>query len=114
MHNGRVSYLELLQATLHQGAALPRALESLRAAGASPMEAAAAVQQATGKSWDEARDAVAQSRAWVGPRSGALPAGATRNWYGAIGQHGRSGHGALSVLPHLWRPTPRPSSQPSR
>jgi hypothetical protein len=26
-----------------------------------------------------------------------------REWYGAIGQHGRSGHGSASVLPHLAR-----------
>ena len=115
MHNGSVTYPELLQTALDQGVALPRALEFLRGSGASPMEAALAVQEATGCSLDAAREVVSQSRAWVGPRSGAQPAGTPpRHWYGAIGQHGRSGHGALSVLPHLWRPVPRTSSQPSR
>ncbi|MGZ5179009.1 MAG: hypothetical protein ACXWC6_12725 [Ramlibacter sp.] len=98
-----MTYPDLLQAALDQGTPLVRALETLRGTGASPAEAAAAVQQVTGCSRDEARQAVAQSRAWSGPRSGALPGAATRAWCGAIGQHGRSGHGASSVLPHLAR-----------
>ena len=107
MHNERVSYRDLLQTALEQGIPLPRAMEYLRGSGASPLEAASAVQEATGRTWAEAREVVAQSRAWAGPRSGVVPAAKPREWYGAIGQHGRSGHGALSVLPHLWRPAPR-------
>lgn len=110
MHNARVSYCDLLRTALEQGISLPRAMEYLRSSGASPLEAAGAVQEATGRSWIEAREVVAQSRAWAGPRSGAQPIARTREWYGAIGQHGRSGHGALSVLPHLWRPAPRAGS----
>lgn len=107
MHNGRVSYCKLLRTVLEQGVTLPRAMEYLRGNGASPLEAATAVQEATGRSWIESREVVAESRAWAGPRSGAQPVARPRDWYGAIGQHGRSGHGAVSVLPHLWRPAPR-------
>ena len=114
MHNLLVSYQDLLQSALDQGTSLSRAMEFLRSSGASPLEAAKAVQDATGRSWTESRKVVAESRAWAGPRSGALPVTKSREWYGAIGQHGRSGHGALSVLPHLWRPVPRSSNQPSR
>jgi hypothetical protein len=114
MHNASVSYPELLRSALDQGTSLSRAMEVLRSSGASPLEAASALQDATGRSWTEARQVVAESHAWDGPRSGAVPATRPREWYGAIGQHGRSGHGALSVLPHLWRPTPRPTNQASR
>ena len=62
-----------------------------------------AVQSTTGLSPDEAREAVVHSRAWSGPRSGAHLHAGQREWYGAIGQHGRSGRGAASVLPHLGR-----------
>ena len=103
-HNGRVTYRELLQSTLEQGMPVEKALEFLRGSGASPMEAASALQEATGASFEEARDLVARTRAWSGPRSGVQPvANRSREWYGAIGQHGRSGHGAASVLPHLAR-----------
>lgn len=114
MHNGRVSYSDLLRTVLEQGVALPRAMEYLRGNGASPLEAATAVQEATGRSWVDAREVVAQSRAWSGPRSGAQPIPRPREWYGAIGQHGRSGHGAMSVLPHLWRPSPRQGNGSAR
>ncbi len=102
-----MTYRELLQTSLDLGLPVERALEFLRGNGASPMEAARAVQEATGTSFDEARALVARSRAWSGPRSGVQPASARpREWYGAIGQHGRSGHGAASVLPHLVRLAP--------
>lgn len=114
MHNRRVSYCDLLRSALEQGVTLPRAMEYLRGSGASPLEAASAVQEATGRTWIESREVVEQSRAWAGPRSGAQPVARPREWYGAIGQHGRSGHGAMSVLPHLWRPAPRPTKQPAR
>ncbi|WP_427913693.1 hypothetical protein ACPWT1_01610 [Ramlibacter sp. MMS24-I3-19] len=109
-----MSYSDLLRTALEEGATLPRAMEYLRGTGASPLEAASAVQEATGRTWMEAREVVAQSRAWAGPRSGALPVTKPRDWYGAIGQHGRSGHGAMSVLPHLWRPAPRTASGSAR
>jgi hypothetical protein len=114
VQNGRVTYGDLLRSLLDQGVPLARAMEFLRGSGASPLEAASAVQQATGRSADEAHAAVTESRAWAGPRSGIQPAARTREWYGAIGQHGRSGHGAMSVLPHLWRPVPRSTKQASR
>src|SRR5690348_7506438 len=62
----RVSYLELLQTTLKAGLSLDAGLEFLRGSGASPAEAAVAVQLAIGLPADEARDAVARSRAWAG------------------------------------------------
>lgn len=102
-HNGRVTYSELLQTTLAQGMPVEKALEFLRGSGASPAEAASAVQQATGASFEEARALVQRTRAWSGPRSGMQLPSRPREWYGAIGQHGRSGHGAASVLPHLTR-----------
>ena len=102
-HNGPVTYRELLQSTLDQGMPLEKALESLRGPGASPAEAAFALQEATGASFEEARAMVARTRAWSGPRSGMQLPGKPREWYGSIGQHGRSGHGAASVLPHLVR-----------
>ena len=114
MHNRLVSYRELLQSTLDQGTTLGRAMEFLRSSGASPLEAAIAVQEATGRSWDEARQVVTESRAWAAPRSAVQPIGRPREWYGAMGQHGQSGHGAMSVLPHLWRPAPRATSRASR
>ena len=102
-----MTYRELLQTSLDLGLPVERALEFLRGSGASPMEAARAVEEATGASFEEARALVAGTRAWSGPRSGVQPASARpREWYGAIGQHGRSGHGAASVLPHLVRLTP--------
>ena len=102
-----MTYRELLQTSLDLGLPVERALEFLRGNGASPMEAACAVQEATGTSFEEARAVVASTRAWSAPRSGVQPASArTREWYGAIGQHGRSGHGAASVLPHLARVVP--------
>ena len=114
MHNDLVSYCDLLRSALDQGTTLARAMEFLRSSGASPLEAAAAVQDATGRSWDEARNVVAPSGAWSGPRSGVQPVAKPRAWDGAIGQHGRSGHGASSVLPHLWRPVPRSVNQARR
>ena len=105
--NDSVTYRELLQTSLELGLPVERALEFLRGNGASPVEAARAVQEATGASFDDARALVARTRAWSGPRSGVQPASARpREWYGAIGQHGRSGHGAASVLPHLARLAP--------
>jgi hypothetical protein len=99
-----VTYRELLQTSLELGLPVERALEFLRGHGASPMEAARAVQEATGTPLEEARALVARTRAWSAPRSGVQPASARpRDGYGAIGQHGRSGHGAASVLPHLMR-----------
>jgi hypothetical protein len=103
VQNGRVTYRELLKSTLDQGMPVEQALEFLRGHGASPFEAAQAVEEATGVTPEEARAIVARTRAWAGPRSGAQPVQTPREWYGAIGQHGRSGHGASSVLPHLWR-----------
>lgn len=99
----RVTYQDLLRSSMAQGFSLEKALEFLRGSGASPMEAAYAVQGVTGLSLQEARDLVARSRAWMAPRSGVQPGATLREWYGAIGQHGRSGHGASSVLPHLLR-----------
>ena len=105
--NGPVTYRELLQTSLDLGLPVERALEFLRGNGASPVEAARAVQEATGASFEEARAVVARTRAWSAPRSGVQPASPrSREWYGAIGQHGRSGHGAASVLPHLARVAP--------
>lgn len=99
-----MTYRELLQNSLELGLPVERALEFLRGSGASPMEAASALQETTGTSFEEARALVARTRAWSGPRSGVQPASTRpREWYGAIGQHGRSGHGAASVLPHLVR-----------
>lgn len=106
LHNGPVNYRELLQATLDKGLPLDKALEFLRGSGASPVEAAAAVQDVTGKPFEEARELVSRTRAWSAPRSGVTPGSAPRTWYGAIGQHGRSGHGAASVLAFLGRPAP--------
>lgn len=97
----RVTYRELLQATLDQGLPMDRALAFLRASGASPIEAAAAVQEATGTTHEEARALVARSQAWSAPRSGVWPK--PPEPYAAVGRHGRSGHGAASVLPHLVR-----------
>jgi hypothetical protein len=111
MHNGCVTYRDLLRSALDQGTPLARAVEFLRSSGASPLEAATAVQEATGRSWEESRNVVAESRAWAGPRSGVQPVAKAPEWYGDIGQHGRSGHGAMSVLPHLWRPVPRSARQ---
>ena len=102
-----MNYRELLRTSLDLGLPVERALEFLRGNGASPVEAARAVQEATGTSFEEARALVARTRAWSAPRSGVQPAsGRSRDWYGAIGQHGRSGHGAASVLPHLVRLPP--------
>ena len=99
-----MTYRELLQTSLDLGLPLEKALEFLRGCGASPVEAARAVQETTGASFDDARALVARTAAWSGPRSGVQPASARpRDCYGAIGQHGRSGHGASSVLPHLVR-----------
>lgn len=103
MHNGFMGFRELLQSTLAQGVPLGRGLEFLRASGASPMEAAMALHEATGRPLDEARQLVADTRAWSAPRSGVTPGARPREWFGAIGQNGRSGHGASSVLPHLAR-----------
>jgi hypothetical protein len=114
MHNRRVNYRDLLRSALDQGTTLARAMDVLRSSGASPLEAASAVQEATGRSWEEARKVVAESRAWAGPRSAVQPMTRPREWDGTTGQHGRSGHGALSVLPHLWRASPRPANQASR
>jgi hypothetical protein len=102
-HNRLVTYSELLQASLDQGLPVEKALEFLRGSGASPAEAASAIQQTTGASYEEARAIVQRTRAWSGPRSGVQLPSKPREWYGAIGQHGRSGHGAASVLPHLVR-----------
>ena len=102
-----MTYRELSQSSLDLGLPVEKALEFLRGSGASPVEAARAVQEATGASFEEARALVARTRAWSGPRSGVQPAPSRpREWYGAIGQHGRSGHGAASVLPYLVRQSP--------
>ncbi|MBA2964967.1 MULTISPECIES: hypothetical protein [Ramlibacter] len=98
-----MSYDDLLRESLGHGCNLPKAMEFLRAAGASPAEAARSVAEVTGLGDELARQTVRDSRAWSGPRSGMQLAGERRSWYGAIGQHGRSGHGASSVLPHLGR-----------
>src|SRR5215218_1907380 len=103
MHNRRVDYAAILRAALEQGLPLAQALEFLRASGASPAEAAVAVEATMRLPQEEAREAVKRSRAWSGPRSGAQLHSAQREWYGSIGQHGRSGRGAASVLPHLPR-----------
>lgn len=114
VQNGCVNYGDQLRSALDQGVPLGKAMEILRGSGASPLEAACAVQDATGASAEEARELVAQSRAWAGPRCGVRQAGKARDWDGTVGQHGRSGHGASSVLPHLWRPAPRATSRTSR
>jgi hypothetical protein len=101
-----VNYQELLQTTLDQGLTLERALDFLRGSGASPIEAAQAVAAVRGIPLEEARVLVAQSRAWSAPRSGQQVQPVAREWFGAIGQHGRSGHGASSVLAHLVRTAP--------
>jgi hypothetical protein len=103
LHNGRVTYPDLLRSALDQRLPMARALELLRGSGASPAEAAQALQDVTGTSAEQARATVAASRAWSGPRSGVSLGAGFREWYGAIGQHGRSGHGSASVLPHLAR-----------
>jgi hypothetical protein len=103
LHNGIVTYPELLRTALGQRLPMTKALELLRGSGASPAEAAQALQDVTGASPEEARATVAASRAWSGPRSGISLGAGFREWYGAIGQHGRSGHGSASVLPHLAR-----------
>jgi hypothetical protein len=114
MHNGQVNqYGDLLRSALNQGLPLDRAMELLRASGASPLEAASAVQDAGARTADEARRLVNECRAWTGPRSAVQLSTRASEWSGAIGQHGRSGQGAASVLPHLWRPAPRPTSQAS-
>ncbi|TFZ06382.1 hypothetical protein EZ313_07005 [Ramlibacter henchirensis] len=106
-----MTYRELLQRTLDHGMPVEKALEFLRGSGASPVEAARALQETTGASFEEARALVARTRAWSGPRSGVQLPAKPREWYGAIGQHGRSGHGAASVLPHLGRQTPSHAGQ---
>lgn len=95
-----VTYLDVLRTALAQGLPLGKALALLRASGASPVEAALAVQHVTGQDQGAAREAVAQSGAWSQPRASGL---AQRERPSGIGQHGRSGHGASSVLPHLVR-----------
>lgn len=105
-----MTFPQLLRKTLDQGLPMQRAIEFLRGSGASPWEAAAAVREVTGATLDEARALVAGTRAWSGPRSGVQPGAGPREWYGAIGQHGRSGHGAASVLPHLLRQPPGQSA----
>ena len=87
---------------LNQGLAMNAALELLRDSGASPGEAVDAVAAATGHDPAQATALVQQCGAWKVPRAGRaaarLAASATR---GSVGQHGRSGHGASTVLPHL-------------
>lgn len=103
MHNEPVNYPDLLRNALAHRLTMARALEVLRGNGASPIEAIDAVVEVTGSSRDDARALVAASRAWSGPRSGIALGARFDEWYGAIGQHGRSGQGAASVLPHLAR-----------
>jgi len=107
-HNAQVDYAALLKKYLAQGLDLQAALERLRNEGASPLEAIAAIAHATGVEHEEARGAFALSRAWDRPRvADADRAPATSS--GDEGQHGRSGHGASSVLPHLLRQPPSQS-----
>jgi hypothetical protein len=103
VQNALVTYAQLLRNALAASQPIGKALEFLRSSGASPAEAAQAVQLAAGVDAARAREIVAESRAWKGPRSGVQPVPTQREWYGAIGQHGRSGQGASSVLPHLVR-----------
>lgn len=97
-----MAYPELLRTALDLRLTVARALELLRAGGASPAEAADALHEVTGCAPVEARRMVDASHAWSGPRTG-MSLGGTRDWSGGVGQHGSSGHGAASVLPHLVR-----------
>ena len=102
-HNRRVNYAELLQSTLRQRLPMHRALAVLRDSGASPAEAAQAVGTLTGYSADDALAVVRQSGAWNVPRGAAADAEALAR-RDPVGRHGRSGHGAATVLPHLMLP----------
>jgi hypothetical protein len=98
---GRVTYVELLNATLHRRVALHAALGVLRDRGASPAEAAEAVGTVTGCSADDAALLVRECGAWSRPRGGGVRGRARKD---PVGHHGRSGHGAAAVLPFLVLP----------
>jgi hypothetical protein len=104
-HNGWVDYADHLKSYLERGLSLQAALELLRNDGASPVEAVAAIRAATGVDQAHAQQAFQQSPAWGRPRvpSAGRPSGAQAQ---EAGQHGRSGHGSSSVLPHLLRQPP--------
>ncbi len=108
-HNARVDYAAQLMIYLARGQDLQAALELLRNDGASPVEALAAIQQATGADEQQARQALERSAAWTRPRVASGPPEARQETH--EGQHGRSGHGASSVLPHLLRQPPAPGSE---
>jgi hypothetical protein len=99
-----VDYTALLKNYLAEGLDLQAALELLRNDGASPVEAVAAIRDAAGMDQFRAQQAFELSPAWSRPRSAA--ASRARGPAAEQGQHGRSGHGASSVLPHLLRQPP--------
>jgi hypothetical protein len=103
MQNEPVTYADILRNALAQRLTMAKALAMLRCSGATPNDAIDAGTQVTGKSRDDARQMVSASRAWSGPRPGVALGAHIEDWPGATGQHGRSGHGAASVLPHLAR-----------
>ena len=108
VHNERLNYAELLHAALRHQGSMPGALGALRDRGASPAEAAAAVSSVTGSSAVDARALVRDSGVWSGPRGAGAGAGSMRARLEPVGRHGRSGHGASTVLPYLVQPYVRP------
>lgn len=103
-----MDYAALLKNYLAQGTALQAALELLRNDGASPIEAVDAIMQAAQVPEAQAKELFGQSRAWQRPRvSNTEPTPAEQE---AAAHHGRSGHGASSVLPHLLRQPPSQGS----
>lgn len=104
-HNRPVDYAAHLKAYLGRGLDLQAALELLRNDGASPIEAVVAIRDATGVDEAQAEQAFQSSPAWGRPRvqeTSRSPDADTPE----AGRHGRSGHGASSVLPHLLRQPP--------
>lgn len=100
-----VDYAAHLKSYLERGLNLQAALELLRNDGASPIEAVAAIRAATGVDEAQAQQAFQQSPAWGRPRVQST-GGASEAGVQETGQHGRSGHGSSSVLPHLLRQPP--------
>lgn len=98
-----MTYPDVLRNALAQRLTMAKALAVLRAGGASPVEAVEAIAQVTGAPREDARQMVEASRAWSGPRPGIVLGARFEESPGSIGQHGRSGRGAASVLPHLAR-----------
>ncbi|AEG91658.1 hypothetical protein [Ramlibacter tataouinensis] len=105
-----MTYVDLLRKVLLQGVPVENALDFLRDAGASPLEAAVAVHIVTGTELADARKLVEISQAWKAPRPRPAPTVAAEP---SVGHYGRSGRGSHSVLAHLLAvQSARPSAQP--